>query len=96
MRKRVGLGEIELQAQRDWLQTDRSEVRYGWMSISAAGNVAWAATDATFELSADGQALSFPVRITIVLEKRGNQWLMVQSHFSFPAADQEEGEAFPN
>lgn len=40
--------------------------------------------------------MSFPVRITVVLEKRGDQWLMVQSHVSFPAADQEEGEAFPD
>jgi ketosteroid isomerase-like protein len=94
--KRVGPAEIELQAQRDWSQTDRSEVRYGWMSISAAGNVAWAATDATFELSAGGQALSLPARVTIVVEKRGDQWLMVQSHFSFPAAGQEEGESFPD
>lgn len=94
--KRAGRAEIELQAQRDWSQTDSSEVRYGWMSISAAGNVAWAATDATFELSAGGQAMSLPARITVVLEKRGDQWLMVQSHFSFPAAGQEEGEAFPD
>lgn len=94
--KRVGRAEIERQAQRDWSQTDSSEIRYGWMSISSAGNVAWAATDATFELSVDGQALSFPARITVVLEKRGDQWLMVQSHFSFPAAGQEEGEAFPD
>ncbi len=94
--KRVGPAEIELQAQRDWSQTDSAEVRYGWMSISVAGNVAWAATDATFELNAGGQTLSLPARITIVVEKRGDQWLMVQSHFSFPAAGQEEGEAFPD
>lgn len=94
--KRVGWAEIKLQAQRDWSQTDSAEVRYGWMSISAAGNVAWAATDATFELSAGGEVMSLPARITVVLEKRGDQWLMVQSHFSFPAAGQEEGEAFPD
>jgi hypothetical protein len=85
-----------MQAQRDWSQTDSSEFRYGWMSISAAGNVARAATDATFELSAGGHALSFPASITFVLEKRSDQWLMVQSHLSFPAAGQEEGDAFPD
>jgi ketosteroid isomerase-like protein len=93
--KRVGLAEIELQAQRDWSQTESSEVRYGWMSISAAGNVAWAATDATFELTAGAEALSLPARITFVLERRGDRWLMVQSHFSFAATDQAEGESFP-
>ena len=38
--KRVGIAEIEMQAQRDWSQTDSSVVRYGWMSVSAAGDVA--------------------------------------------------------
>jgi hypothetical protein len=93
--KRVGLAEIELQAQRDWSQTESSEIRYGWMSISAAANVAWAATDATFELTAGGEALSLPARITFVLERRGDRWLIVQSHFSFAATDQAEGESFP-
>ncbi len=93
--KRVGVAEIELQAQRDWSQTDTSEVRYGWMSISAAGNVAWAVADASFELTAGGEAMSLPARVTFVLEQRGGRWLIVQSHFSLPAAGQEEGESFP-
>lgn len=64
------------------------------MSISAAGPVAWAAA-ASFELTIGDQAMSLPARITYVLEKRGEQWLMVQAHFSLPAAGQEEGELFP-
>lgn len=93
--KRVGWTEIALQAQRDWSQTDSSAVRYGWMSVSTAGGVAWAATDATFELSAGGEEMSLPARITYVLERRAGQWLIVQAHFSLPAAGQEEGESFP-
>lgn len=93
--KRVGLAEIELQAQRDWSQSDSSEVRYGWTSISSAGDVAWAATDAEFVIGAGGQTFSLPARITFVLEKRNGAWLIVQSHFSFPSASQEEGKAFP-
>ena len=84
-----------MQAQRDWSQTDTSAIRYEWMSVSAAGDVAWAATDAAFELSVNGQEMSFPARITFVLEKHGGRWLIVQSHFSLPSAGQEEGEAFP-
>jgi len=93
--KRVGMAEIETQAQRDWSQTDTSEVRYGWMSISVAGRVAWAAIDAAFALTVGDQELNLPARITFVLEQRGDQWLIVQAHFSLPAAGQEEGEAFP-
>lgn len=93
--KRVGLAEIQLQAQRDWSQSDSSEVRFGWMSISSAGDVAWAATDAEFVIGAGGQTFALPARITFVLERRSGVWLIVQSHFSFAAASQEEGESFP-
>ncbi|MBX2998896.1 MAG: nuclear transport factor 2 family protein [Caldilineaceae bacterium] len=94
--KRVGVDEIALQAQRDWSQTDSAIVNYGWTSISAAGNVAWAATDATFELGVGGEEMRIPARITFVLEQRDEQWLIVHAHFSLPAAGQEEGEAFPS
>ncbi len=93
--KRMGIAEIEMQAQRDWSQTDSSAVRYGWMSVSAAGDVAWAAADAAFELSAGGEEMSLPARITYVLERRDSQWLIVQAHYSLPAAGQDEGESFP-
>jgi ketosteroid isomerase-like protein len=63
--------------------------------VSAAGNVAWAAADAVFKATVAGQELSLPARVTAVLEKRGDQWLVVQSHFSLPAPG-EEGESFPS
>lgn len=93
--RRIGLAEIQAQAERDWSQTESAAVHYEWTSISAAGSVAWVATDASFNLKADGQEMTLPVRITFVLEKRGEQWLIVQGHFSFPAAGQGEGESFP-
>lgn len=92
--KRVGLDEIKLQAERDWSQSQATSLVWGWTSISAAGNVAWAAADATFEVKVEGQQLSLPARVTLVLEQRAGQWLIVQSHFSLPAA-YEEGESFP-
>ena len=93
--KRIGQAGIQAQAERDWSQTESASVTYQWTSISAAGPVAWAATDASFSLKADGQEMTLPARITFVLEKRGEQWLIVQGHFSFPAAGQSEGESFP-
>jgi ketosteroid isomerase-like protein len=93
--KRLGVAEVEVQAKRDWSQTESAAISYEWTSVSSAGSVAWVATDATFRLKAGGQNLTFPVRGTLVLEKRGDQWLIAQAHFSFPAADQSEGESFP-
>jgi len=93
--KRVGPAEVLAQAERDWSQSEAAAVTYGWSSVSAAGPVAWAATDATFSFKAAGQQGSLPARITFVLEKRGEEWLIVQAHFSFPAGGQVQGEAFP-
>ncbi len=93
--KRIGLAEIEAQAKRDWSQSESTALVYEWTAISAAGNVAWAAADVAFKATVGGQEYRMPGRLTAVFEKRGDQWLSVQSHFSFPAAGQEEGESFP-
>jgi ketosteroid isomerase-like protein len=93
--KRIGVSEVLAQANRDWSQTDSAAIDFQWTSVSAAGPVAWTASDATFRLQTGGESMEFPARVTHVFEKRGDRWLIVQSHFSLPAAAQEEGEAFP-
>jgi ketosteroid isomerase-like protein len=93
--KRVGPAEIQVQAERDWSQTEAGSFELGWTSVSAAGNVAWVAADMTFKATVDGQELAFPGRLTAVLEKRGDRWLFVQSHFSLPAPGA-EGQSFPS
>jgi ketosteroid isomerase-like protein len=92
--KRVGLAEIQAQAERDWSQSEAVSLTYGWTSISSAGSVAWVAADAVFSVKAGGEVMTLPARITLVLEKRGEQWPIVHAHFSFPAAAQAEGESF--
>lgn len=86
--KRIGLKEIKAQFERDWSQIEDPALEYNWTSISAAGNVAWVAIDAVLKARVNGQDLSFPSRITKVLEKRGVQWLIVHAHFSFPDGSQ--------
>lgn len=93
--KRVGLVEIQAQVERDWSQSEAVSVTFGWTSISAAGSVAWVAADGACNVKTGGQEMTLPARITVVLEKRGVQWLIVHFHFSFPAAAQVEGESFP-
>lgn len=92
--KRVGPAEVRAQVERDWSQTDTAAVKFKWTSISGKDNVAWAAADGSFTLSANGDEMNFPVRITFVLENREGRWFVVQSHFSVPAAGQEEGQSF--
>jgi ketosteroid isomerase-like protein len=93
--KRIGPNGVRMQAQRDWAQTDSISMVFDDVMISAAGPVAWAAIDGGFEIGVGGQEFTMPARVTMVLEKRNGSWLVVQGHFSAPAAGQEEGESIP-
>jgi uncharacterized protein (TIGR02246 family) len=86
--KRVGPKEIKAQFERDWSQIEDPALEYNWTSISAAGNVTWAAIDAVLKAKVEGKSMKFPSRITMVLEKRADKWLIVQGHFSFPDQSQ--------
>jgi uncharacterized protein (TIGR02246 family) len=86
--KRTGQKEIKIQLERDWSQIDNPSLEYKWISISAAGSVAWVAIDAVFKAKVNGQNMSFSSRITKVLEKREDKWLIVHAHFSFPDGSQ--------
>jgi len=54
------------------------------------------AADSVFHLEGGGQRVDLPARLTAVLEKRDDEWLIVQAHFSFPAEAQGEGASFPS
>jgi ketosteroid isomerase-like protein len=89
--KRMGSEQIRFQVERDWSQTESIEMSFTSSSISAAGNVSWAAMDGAFNIRAGGQTVTIPARISFVFEKRDDKWLIVHSHFSTPTAGQDEG-----
>lgn len=93
--KRIGQDEVKFQAERDWSQSEALAFEPGWHSVSAAGSVAWVAAEGMGQGRVEGQEISFPLRWTLVLEQRADTWLIVQAHFSLPAAEQEEGESIP-
>lgn len=78
----VGISEIEAKAVSDWARSASASLAYDQMTVSAAGSVAWAATDAEFSVTANGQETTVRAHITFVLEKRGDDWLIVQAHYS--------------
>ena len=93
--KRIGQAEILAQVERDWAQSEATSLQIGWHHISAAGQVAWLAADVAFEVRAADHEMTLPGRLTAVFEQRNSEWLLVQSHFSFPTPGQEEGGSFP-
>ena len=93
--KRIGLAEIKALFERDFAQFEDASLKIGWHSVSVAGSVAWLVADLILRANTGGREISLQARSTAVLERRGDRWLIVQSHSSLPAAGQEEGEAFP-
>ena len=93
--KRIGRDQIRFQAERDWSQTEALAFNLTWRQVSAAGPVAWVAAEGLGQGKAGGQAFEFPMRMTSVLEQRGGEWFVVQSHVSLPAPAQEEGDSVP-
>ena len=93
--KRIGLDEIKAQVERDWDQSDASSFRFDWASVSKVGSAVVVAADATIQGKVSGKEFELPGRLTAALDRRGNQWLFCQIHFSAPMAGQVEGKSWP-
>jgi len=91
---RVGPEEYRAQIERDFAQSEALSLNYEPLVVSEAGPVAWVAGRATVQARIDGQDLTLTGRFTAVLEQRGDRWLLMQTHFSLPAAEQAEGRSF--
>jgi ketosteroid isomerase-like protein len=91
---RVGPEEFKAQLERDFAQSEALSVDYQPLVVSEAGPVAWVAGRATVQARVEGQGLTLTGRFTAVLEQREGRWLLVQTHFSLPAAQQAEGRSF--
>ena len=93
--KGMGLAGIKADWERAFSQSEASSIELVWSSVSASGSVAWVACDCIMRAKVRGQEISFPIRITGVLERRKGRWLNVQSHVSVPSARQKEAESWP-
>jgi ketosteroid isomerase-like protein len=91
---RVGPEEFKAQLERDFAQAEALSVDYEPLVVSEAGPVAWVAGRARVQARVEGQDVTLTGRFTAVLEQRGDRWLLMQTHFSLPAAEQAEGRSF--
>lgn len=82
--RKIGRDGLLEGLQRDFAQTDSITVRLPWVSISASGTVAWVAADYIYDVVSDNINVQVSGRLTLVMEKRNDRWLIVQAHFSAP------------
>jgi ketosteroid isomerase-like protein len=91
---RVGPEEFKAQLERDFAQAEALSIDYEPLVVSEAGPVAWVAGRARIQARVEGQEVAMSGRFTAVLEQREGRWLLMQTHFSVPAAEQAEGRSF--
>jgi ketosteroid isomerase-like protein len=90
----VGFAEVKGIFERAFSQFDEAFFDFGWHSVSVAGSLALLATDIALRVKTGDREVSRQIRLTCVMEKRGDEWLVLQSHDSVPDREQAEGQAF--
>lgn len=70
-------------------EIDAPTITWTWRQVSVQGATsAWVAADASVAVTVQGQELHFPLRMTIVLERRAGAWKWVHHHAAVPNARQ--------
>lgn len=93
--KSVGIQELVKSLKRDWEQSDSASIELKDVAVSTAGSVSWFATDITFNGKINAEKFTLPGRLTGVMEKRNENWLLIQMHFSTPSVQQDQGQSWP-
>ena len=93
--KYVGAKRIREGLKRDFAQSQSVSVERDWMCVSSLGDVAWVAAGYIVKAKVQGEEVSIDARLTAVLAKSGDKWLIRQWHLSAPMSGQEAGKSFP-
>lgn len=94
---RRGPAEARRQFERDIAQSQARTLSADWVSVSGSGGVAWLASGLTVAVTAGGQALSFPIRLTMVLVRGVDEaWHVAQAHVSVADQSTPEGSSYPD
>lgn len=93
---RVGLRQVKEQLERDWGQSDASEIRI--ISFVPTGmDALWAAAICEAKITIDGKEHIFEhLRGTILIEQEESVWKIAHMHASFPDYRNAEGTSFPS
>ena len=85
--KWVGYEDYKSAPQKDKDKFEDISITFDWKKINYHGPIAWLAAEVTVNLTIGGQKLSLPARLSGVLKKEGNEWLIAQGHISTPASE---------
>lgn len=93
--KAVGLDQLRAGFERDLSQSGAMHFNLDWSLVGISGQVAWVAADVTINVEVPGRGeITFPARLSVVLQDYDGRWLIEHSHLSVAAGNQEEGQSF--
>jgi ketosteroid isomerase-like protein len=79
----VGPPQLRTLLQALFARPETYQWRWGQLHVSVMGQFAWLTTEATLQVEGQ-ERLELPYRITLVLQRRGDGWLVVHYHGSEP------------
>lgn len=82
--KAIGHHELEDFFTRIFSRFTAFSFEWKWHLVSIEGSVAWVVTEGLVHAETIDQDLSAPYRSTMVLVKRGDEWLIMHAHGSRP------------
>ena len=85
--KWVGYEDYKSAPQKDKDKFGEISITFDWKKINYHGQIAWFAAEVTVNLIIEGQKVSVPARVTGVLKKEGDEWLIKQGHISSPESE---------
>lgn len=85
----IGKDNIKKAFKLDFKAFEDTDISVPWISISGKDNVAWVSALVEMSLKMEGKETQINARQTMVLEKVGDEWKIVNSHFSFPAMEEQ-------
>ncbi len=91
----TGPKELRKALKRDFSQALSTKITMKNVSVFSAGDVAWLYGQCRMKAATKEETMVLEGRFTAVFEKRGEVWLIAQSHFSVPDIQQAPGESFP-
>ncbi len=86
----MGADAIKKAYQAEFTQIQSVVMEPTWLTASTKGDQAWFAAELMAKVDLGNEKFSVPGRWTGVLEKRGDKWLIILSHFSYTAPDEKE------
>jgi len=91
----AGRSAVEAIFVRNFSDATATRFAWAWIHVTVRETCAVVAASLTIHLEIDGSPIEVPVRWTVSLVKKADQWKWLHRHASSAAGSQDEGTAYP-